>query len=320
MGVVRSAGESGLTADVGAIWAPLKPLVIRAHLTRQQSPTPAVLYPLTVNYNQTLIDRQRADSIANNVEVVSGQPQASRPPLVTQKLVSMQWNPPALEKLRLTLTYLDVTQRDQLRNFSAQDILDNEAALSGRVTRIAPADEDAANGLPGEITQVDITPFSGGQREDRSLGFRAQFSYTGPKIGTLTIRGSAQHILSSNNELIAGIPIVSTDDQEVPPAWKAFTQADWQRGKWGAGSTFTYVGGGRYAGLPYASFGTLDARVVYQIEHPLNGWLGKTLRIGAGIQNLFDRAPPFANTITGYRGGSPLGRTYELTVRAAVGG
>jgi hypothetical protein len=43
------------------------------------------------------------------------------------------------------------------------------------------------------------------------------------------------------------------------------------------------------------------------------------LRLGVAVQNLFDRDPPFANTITGFRGGSPLGRIYEVQVRSQVG-
>jgi hypothetical protein len=37
------------------------------------------------------------------------------------------------------------------------------------------------------------------------------------------------------------------------------------------------------------------------------------------VQNVLDRDPPFANTLTGYRGGSPLGRTYEVTLRVPFG-
>jgi hypothetical protein len=202
--------------------------------------------------------------------------------------------------------------------FSAQDILDNGAALAGRVIRFPPSADEVAAGVPGEIVQVDITPFNGGERADRSLALLASASEAFPKLGTLNFRGSVQHILSSTNEL-AGIQVVSTNEQEVPPAWNASAQADLQHGNWGAYGSFNYLGGGMYAGLPYASFGTLDARVAYQFNKPFSGWLGRALRISAGIRNLLNRNPPFANTITGFHGGSPLGRTYELTVRAIVG-
>jgi len=238
---------------------------------------------------------------------------------VTRLLFSAQWEPPTTAKVRVSLTYADVEQKGQQRTFTAQDILDNEAALVERVTRLPPTADDLASGEPGQIVQVDITPFSGGQRTDRSLALLTRFSDSLGKLGTLSFRGRVARVLSSTNEIIAGSQVVSTNDQEVPPAWTAGAQTDLQHGKWGAYGSFNYVSGGTYAGLPYASFGTVDARVAYEIEHPLHGWLGRTLRLSAGIQNLFNRNPPFANTITGFHGGSPLGRTYELTVRALVG-
>jgi hypothetical protein len=292
---------------------------VRADYSREQSPLPYAVYPITVAYNQTLIDRLRANAIANNVDVVSGQPAVATPPLVRRFFTSAQWVPTGLEKLRLTLSYSDVTQIGQQRVFSAQDILDNEQALANRVTRLPPTADDLAAGEPGEITQVDVTPFTGGRREDRIVNLLVNDSVTAANFGTLTWRGSVQRVLSSSNELISGLQVVSTNDQEAPAAWNASTQADWWRGNWGASGVFRYLGSGTYAGLPYASFGTLDARVSYQFVKPFGGWLGREVRVGAGIQNLFDRSPPFANTITGTRGGSPLGRAYELTVRAVVG-
>ena len=319
VGLARAEERADLTEEAGALWSPSKPFTLRADYSRQQAPTPASLYPLSVDYDQILVDRRRGDSVATNVQVVSGQPEAQGPPLVTRLLFSAQWEPQTTAKVSVSLTYADVEQKGQQRTFTAQDILDNETALADRVTRLPPSADDIAAGEPGQIVQVDITPFSGGQRTDRSLAFLTRFSDTLGKLGRLSFRGRVAHILSSTNEIITGSQVVSTNDQEVPPAWTAGAQTDLQHGKWGAYGSFNYVSGGTYAGLPYASFGTVDARLAYEIDNPLHSWLGRTLRLSAGIQNLFNRNPPFANTITGFHGGSPLGRTYELTVRALVG-
>jgi hypothetical protein len=234
-------------------------------------------------------------------------------------MLSAVWTPPLVRKLTFAVTYEAVTQKGQQRNFSAQDILDNEFALPGRVIRLPQTDADIAAGEPGAIEQVDITPFNGGQREDRDLILFAQFSGTSRKFGTLSLRGFAKRFLSSRNELIAGTQIVSMSDSEAPPEWTASSQARWQLRKWDAAASYNYTSGGFYAGLPYSSLGTLDMRAGYQLEKPFGGGLGRSLRIGAGIQNVFNKAPPFANTITGFRGGSPLGRTYEVTVRSLIG-
>ena len=319
VGFVRSASATNAIETLGALWSPLKPLTLRADYSRQTTPTPITLYPITVDDNQTLIDRRRNDPLADGVRVISNQPDVRSPALSSRLQLSLELVPPALEKLKVTLTYAAVEQEGQQRFFSAQDILDNEGALPGRVTRLPPTAEDIAAGEPGEIVQVDATPFSGGRREDRTLALLMQYSATGPRIGTVTLRASAQHLISSTNELVSGTQIVSTNDQESPPGSKVWAQANWQRGSWEAGATFTRSGRGRYAGIPYSAFASLDTRLIYQIDEPFGGRFVSNLRIGAGIQNLFDADPPFADTLSGFRGGSPFGRTYELTLRAPLG-
>jgi iron complex outermembrane recepter protein len=318
-GTAHAGGRDFFTESAGGVWSPAKPFTFRADYSRRLTPQPALLYPLTVDYNQTLIDRLRASSLAEGVEVVSHQPDAQSPPLVTRAQLSAQWVPPAFEKLQLTLMYSQIEQEGQQRTFAAQDILDNEAALPGRVTRLPPTADEIAEGLPGEVTQVDVTPFSGGKREDKSLALRVQYRDDIPDFGTVSWRARGEHLLSSTNELLDGATVVSTNDREVPPEWRLWTQADWRLGSWRAAAIYTYSSGGQYAGLTYSSFATLDMRVAYEFDSPFGGRFGNTLRIGAGIQNVLDRDPPFANTLTGYRGGSPLGRAYEVTLRVPFG-
>jgi hypothetical protein len=319
VGTARADGRNFSTESIGALWSPARPVTFRADFSKQLTPAPALLYPLTVDYNQTLIDRLRASSLAEGVEVVSRQPDAQPPPLVTRARLSAQWIPPALEQLKLTLMYSQIEREGQQRSFSAQDILDNEASLPGRVTRLPPTADEIAEGLPGEVTQVDVTPFSGGRREDRSLALRMQYRDDFPRIGSLRWRARGEHLLRSTNELLSGADVVSTNDREVPPEWRFWTRADWRLGKWSAAAVYNYSSGGEYAGLAYSSFATLDMRVAYEIASPFGARFGNTLRIGAGIRNVLDREPPFANTLTGYRGGSPLGRAYEVTLRVPFG-
>jgi hypothetical protein len=319
LGTARAGDKDFTTGGAGVLWAPAQPFTLRGDFSKRLTPAPALLYPLTVDYNQTLIDRLRASSLAEGVEVVSHQPDAQAWPLVTRTQISTEWVPPALEELKLMLMYTQTELQGQQRTFSAQDILDNEAALPGRVTRLPPTADEIEQGLPGEITQVDITPFSGGKREERSLALRVQYRDEIPGIGRVSWRAKGEHLLSSTNELLSGASVVSTNDREVPPEWRLWTRADWKLGKWSAAAVYNYSSGGQYAGLSYSSFATLDMRVAYAIASPFGGRFGSTLRLGAGVQNVLDRDPPFANTLTGYRGGSPLGRSYEVTVRVPFG-
>jgi hypothetical protein len=318
IGVGNTEGESVTTGQAGGVYSPVKWLALRAEYARQLTPPPLVLYPLTVSYDQTLVDRLRGNVIASNVEVIGNQPQAPAPPRVNRLRLTAEWQPRG-DDGGVGLTYEDVEQKGQQRTFSAQDILDNEAALVSRVVRMAASAADLALGEPGPIEAVDITPFSGGQREDTSLTLFAHWTQTSQKEGTFTLRAMARHLLRSRNELTTGTEVVSTSDQEMPPAWNASTQLQWRLRKWDTGLYANYAGRGSYAGLPFGSFATVDLRLSYQFDHPWGGRLGRLLRVGASVQNVAGRDPPFANTINGFRGGSPLGRLYELQIRSQVG-
>lgn len=318
LGIARSDGETHDIESAGLIWSPNKPVTLRVDYSRQIMPPPHSQYSLAVDYNQTLIDRNRLDTVAPDVRVVSGPPEVTTPPFASLLQFAMELTPPGLQKLKLTLAYTESEQEGQQRTFSAQDILDNEDILPGRITRLPPTPEEIEAGLPGKVSQVDITPFASGKREDRSVSLMARYSYATEEHGLITFHATAQSKLSSRN-VIDGIEVVSTSDEESPPQSNILAEGDWQLGHWSAGSTFTRAGAGRYAGLPYDSFTTLDARVSYTMDKPFGGKFMKTLRFGLGVQNLFDEDPPFADTLTGFRGGSALGRTYQLSLRAPLG-
>lgn len=317
-GLTRSEGETDDIESAGVIWSPTKPVTLRVDYSRQIMPPSLLQYSLAVDYNQTLVDRSRDDTVAADVRVVSGQPEITSPPFASLLQFAVELTPPTFQKLKVTAAYSTSEQEGQQRTFSAQDILDNESLLPGRVTRLPPTAEELAAGQPGKVTQVDITPFSIGKREDRSVSLSAKYSHATEEHGLFTLRATAQSRLSSRNE-IDGVEVVSTSDQESPPQSNIVADGDWKFGAWGVGSTFTRVGAGRYAGAPYDSFWTLDAGMAYTIDKPFGGHVMKTLRLGFGIQNLFDADPPFADTLTGFRGGSALGRMYQLSLRAPLG-
>src|SRR5262249_36758646 len=119
-----------------------------------------------------------------------------------------------------------------------------------------------------------------------------------------------------------GVPVVSTSDQESPPDWTFTGNMYWKRDPWRAGAIVTHTGTGSYAGRAYSPFTTLDLSASYRLRGmPLGnlGNLGKQLQVGVGIQNVFDEDPPQIDSILGFRGDSPLGRSYELTLRMPLG-
>ena len=72
------------------------------------------------------------------------------------------------------------------------------------------------------------------------------------------------------------------------------------------------AGTGSISGVPATTI--FDINAGYRSSRPLWRKFGRDLRVAVGIDNLFDHPPPVADTTSGYRSGSPLGRTYTCAV------
>jgi hypothetical protein len=158
----------------------------------------------------------------------------------------------------------------------------------------------------------DATPFSGGVLRSKSSSLLAQFEREQTYLGELHIDITATRLLGFANEILPHHPVISSRDQDCPPEWLFSSNAFLSRGPWHMGLDIAHVGSGRYANAVYSAFTTVGARVGYR--------LGKRLQLEFGMQNLLDADPPRLDTVTGFRGEAPLGRTYELRLATSVGG
>jgi outer membrane receptor protein involved in Fe transport len=91
----------------------------------------------------------------------------------------------------------------------------------------------------------------------------------------------------------------------------------WARGSWTASGNIRYTGStdataGKNDGVP--AYATLDLNAGYSLKRPLYKKFGRGARIALGIGNLFNAQPTWVDTLAGYRGVSPIGRTYSLTM------
>ena len=79
-----------------------------------------------------------------------------------------------------------------------------------------------------------------------------------------------------------------------------------------------YTSAGQYAGRPYDPLFTMDVSASYEFRP---AWAhAPRLQLGLGILNITNLSPPWTDTLSGYRSGSPLGRTLELSLRSHLGG
>jgi len=305
------------TQDEVLLWMPIKSVTLRVSDATQQIAPPTTVAPLSISYDQTLVDPLRNIPIATGVEVVSGAPAGLLASLNHERNISLDLTPATAQGLRAGLHYTEQELRGPIRNLSAQDVIDNEAVLPGDVTRAPPSAEDLAIGQPGPITIVNVTPFNGGAVHTRALDYVVHYVATTAPFNTLAVDARARHLLESDNELLPGVPIVSSSDQNSPPDWTYAGEINWKHGTWNFDTEYSRTGSGHYGLLPYAAYASVNMRVSYRFAPLGKGW-AKGPQIGLGIANVFDADPPYVDTLTGFRGGSPLGRTAELTLRVPL--
>jgi len=95
----------------------------------------------------------------------------------------------------------------------------------------------------------------------------------------------------------------------------------WSHDGWNASTGFSYVGSTEAAangGFEIRPYSTVDVNAGYEFRSPILGHFGKGVRVAVGVRNLLGEDPPFANTILGYQGGSPLGCIYTLSLSAPL--
>lgn len=312
-------GRGGSTTNekVGLTWVPMKPLLLRAvfektELTPSHEVTPEAPDLLT----ESFIDPRRSSSTISGVQILR-QDRTDAVPELTQRItLGMIFEPSQLKGLRLSANFNVRTQTHIFQGaFDPQDVIDNETVFPGRVIRAAPSSQDLALGQPGPITAVDTTPGNAGEAQSRDVDLSVEYRLPAQRWGRVHLTAEARHPLESKYEVQPGVPYVMQQNGTLtPPDWTYQGRVAWSRGGWNASTSLNYLGPTDAAGQKLSSTTIMDVHAGYTFSHPLWGSWGKGVRLSAEIGSLLESEPPYADTIQGYRGGSPLGRAYSCSV------
>jgi hypothetical protein len=311
---------AGRDASVGLVWVPVKPLALRAkYSANTTSPPRSIVAGSETLVSETLIDPARGGVTVSNVEIFNRDTVTAEPARTERESVGATLEPPFLKGLRISASY-DVRRRHNILRdtFDAQEIVNNEVAFPGRVVR-APLDPtDPSSGAPGRIVGVDITPGNSGEALTRDFDFSLEYRLPWQQFGRFRVTAFAQRVLESRYEIAPGVPYVHEGVSDLnPPDWTFQSLASWNRAGWNVSTRMRYTGpvlAGPESGSGVPAITIFDVNAGYRFQRPLWKKFGRGLRVAVGIENVFDRPPPFADTLSGYRSGSPLGRTYTCAV------
>ena len=310
--------------EVGAVWAPLKSLSFRARVDHSvERPDREVIAGSETLIGETLIDPRRGGEPITAVRVFNRETVTAVDEQQQRYSVGVTFEPPALPGLEFKLNYRERTQRGIFEDdFEAQDIVNNEQAFAGRVQRAAPTAADLAAGQPGQIVAVDLTPGSTGSAGRKDLEFEINYRLPELPSGNWRFKADVDRYLGAHYDILPGVPFVSEGGSRYRrPPWRANARLSWSRGTWNASAYVRHT-----AALPAddTALNAIGRTTTWDLNMGRRWRLREAgpnhdridLKLNLSVENLFDQDPPRADTVAGYRGGSPLGRTYSgaLTV------
>ncbi len=321
-------GDAGETANpkIGALWSPAPWLLARSSFsTGFRSPSPTEYQTPRTIETATLTDPRRGSVRTGNVSVHRGSRAGAGPETSRSEFHGVVFTPPQTPGFSLALDYHRTRQRNLLQAFTAQSIVDHERFFPDRVTRLAPAAEELALGQPGALGSVDATFVNFGASHHESLDLTLEYDLPWREFGRFRVSAGGSHALVARTELRPGVTAVDLDgDTAVPPRWRWAGSVLWQHRAWNASVFASYVGefvsnsaGNLLAPQGSPAVTVVNLNVGYTFSSGLWRGRGRDAKIGLGVGNLFDREPPFSDTVFGYNGAlhSALGRTYSVSLR-----
>jgi len=328
-----SGGFTKSTPKVGVSFVPVDSLLVRTSWSQGfRAPGPSEYLVFSSNLTSTLTDPRRTPASTTGVVVTRGSNLDPQPETSETWFYGLVWEPKLVRGLKLQVDVTETSQEDVLQVLSAQTLVNNEALFPTRVIRAAPDATDTALNQPGRITQVDQTFVNFGRVVNRSLDISAEYQVPWEQFGR--IRGSvfASRTLEATRQVAPAQPaVILEDDTSAPPKWKYNVGVNWTKGQWNFNAFAWYLDGftSNSAGnnlvanstavtyYPTPSITKVDARIAYDFKNGVWRGYGKGLRVGLGVNNVFDKQPPFSDTIWGFNAALHyqliLGRAYELS-------
>jgi iron complex outermembrane recepter protein len=288
----------------GLVWSPVRDVSVRlSYGTSFSPPNLFSMFAPLQQFPSSVTDPRRNNETVPIALLVGGNPdlQPVNGETTTAGLVLTP-----VPGLRLTATYWELKVDNRVTVVPDQQLVNNEAVYSDRVIRAAPTQTDIDLGLPGRIVSVDSTRINFGELRTSGVDWEASYSldtrwgnFTPGLTGTRTATYSSVELPGSAP--VKGVGIASING--TIPKWKMSATLAWRHEWMGASATARYVHGYDDAifglgptGRRVASQTLVDTQASVDFGRMRSGhssWL-ENLRLTAGIANLFDKEPPFA--------------------------
>ncbi|MEP7245449.1 MAG: TonB-dependent receptor [Gammaproteobacteria bacterium] len=297
-------------------WAPTQTLGLRG--TWSQSLRPPSLPDLNEANNATTLTALADPNIPGGraaVLVWTGKNADLTEETARSWTAGLDMEPLWAQGLSLALTYFDIdfTNRVNTPAF-APDLLTNArysslvtrsptAAQREEVCRRAPLSAQPGACLASPIDAlIDLRLRDEAAVRTRGIDLVAHYKRE-TSFGRLTLGLNSTYVLDFEEAATRGVPLVDrVSTQNYPVDFRLRGSFGWQHAGLNVNTYLNYTDGYRdEVSVPHrrvSSWSTFDLNAAYGFEPNAHGWLGKTT-LALGVENLFDKDPPFLNNALG---------------------
>jgi iron complex outermembrane recepter protein len=298
----------------GLRWLPYRDLAL--HVSYGRSFRAPSMYELYLPLEQSLpivpVADPRRGGAPSTVALITGGNAELDPTRGRALNAGLVFTPQALPTIELFASYWHVEMDNRITLLQPGLVLANESLFPERVIRAAPTAADLAAGLPGSVTQIDVSRMNFGQLTTSGidLGMRYQIESA---FGVFAANAVATWIGEYETVDVPATPAVdrvniANEAGGTITQWRAVGGLDWDRGPLSATMHLRYIpsyddarGGVRNGrSISAQTFLDLQASVDLGRLDPSLGLL-RGCRLTAGASNLFDQQPHFAE-VAGVQG------------------
>lgn len=297
---------STVNPQVGLMWRPVRDLLLRgSYGTSFRPPSLFELHaPRMTTINVTLRDPARNNALSSVSFVSGGNPDLD--PIEAESMTAgFVLTPSALPELRLLANYWKIQTENRVTLLHYSSLLANEEIFSERIVRDLPTPADTAASIPGRLLQLDISRVNFGRLRTDGIDVEVNYAMATP-WGDFTPRLSATWV----NEFTA-VDVPTTAPVERVgiaspsgsiPRWRVVGSLAWKRNGVGLSTTVDWLPGYMDASFGGLTGRRLPSRTLVDVQATLAmgevfgpSPLWSDLSLQAGVKNVFDESPPFAD-------------------------
>ncbi len=292
---------------IGISWVPVKSLLLRGSYSEGwRAPSPTENRAAASVTPTSVADPSRG-GVVTTVNVLRGPNPSLKPENSSTKFFGLVYETPFVKGLNLTVNYYSTIQKDAIISVTPTTVLANPTLFPTAVVRAPQTAADIAANQPGALVSVQSFFQNFGEVRNDSIDYGAEYQIPWQNLGHWHLNLDTSHTLKDIQQLTPGVsPVDENGDTYASPKWKITGALYWAKGNWTASALFSYMSGFNTNSAAVNALAWSESIPPVQKWDVLAGYrfrdgvwrgYGKDVQVSVGINNLFDKAPPFSDTI-----------------------